>query len=78
MATNENDAVLVVAIVLFILLTFGGFGMMGFGGIGRMMGGSYSGLGFMGTFGWLIMILISVALVLFILWLVKQLQGGRK
>ncbi|PIN90288.1 hypothetical protein COU57_03885 [Candidatus Pacearchaeota archaeon CG10_big_fil_rev_8_21_14_0_10_32_14] len=46
------------------------FGMGGYG---------YSGVG--AVFGWIMMILVIVALVLFIVWLVKQLQNngrGRK
>jgi uncharacterized membrane protein len=38
-----------------------------------MMSGSYAWFG-MGFFGWTFMILIVVALVLFIVWLVKQIQ----
>ena len=48
----------------------------GCGMIGGMMGGYY-GLG-MGIFGWLIGVLIIVALVLFIIWLVKQIQSPKR
>lgn len=40
----------------------------------HMMGGFYSGIFGMGFFGWIFMLLVVVALVLFIVWLVKQLQ----
>ena len=72
----ENNNLLigiVIAVAIFLV-----FGMFGFGG---MMGGGYGmmgnlgyGLGGMWIFGYLFMILILVALVLFILWLIKQLQ----
>jgi len=73
---NENLIWLIVGIAVLLFL-FGGFGMMGFGGwgsnwMGNMMYGySYGG---MWLFGWLFMTLITVALVLFIVWLVKQVQ----
>ena len=66
---------IVIAVAVFLLL-----GMFGFGG---MMGGSYGmmgnlgfGFGGMWIFGFLFMALILVALILFILWLVKQLQSN--
>ena len=72
----ENNNLLigiVIAVAIFLV-----FGMFGFGG---MMGGGYGmmgnlgyGFGGMWIFGSLFMILILVALVLFILWLIKQLQ----
>ncbi|MBS3091388.1 hypothetical protein J4217_02995 [Candidatus Pacearchaeota archaeon] len=77
MKEKESNIVLAVVIVLVILLFFGGFGMMGFWGAG-MISGFFGGFGFMWIFGWMITILILVALILFILWLVKQLQGGKK
>jgi len=94
MEIKEQPLLLVVIIALIVLVVFGGAGMMSFGnfsGYGRMMnygygmmGGSYGyGLGFgaMWLFGTLMMILVVVALVLLILWLIKQLQEperGRK
>ena len=73
---NDNTLIIVVIIIL-VLFLFGGFGMMGFGG--GMINSFYGGFGFM-WFGWLFMILITIALVLFILWIVKQLQnsGGKR
>lgn len=50
-------------------------GMMSYNSYGiGMMGNFFGGFGFMWLFGWLFMILILVALVLFIIWMVKQLQ----
>ena len=76
---NEDILTFVIIAVLIIFL-FGGF--FGFGG---MMGGGYGmmgnwgyGFGGMWIFGFLFMTLILVALVLFILWLVKQLQNDNK
>jgi len=76
----ENNNLLigiVIAVAIFLV-----FGMFGFGG---MMGGGYGmmgnlgyGFGGMWIFGSLFMILILVALVLFILWLIKQLQDDKK
>ena len=74
---NQNNTwiiVIIATIILFFL--FSGFGMMGFG---SMMGNySFSG---MWIFGFLFMSLILIALFLFIIWLIKQLQtspGRRK
>ncbi len=72
---TTKDVLIIVIIVMSILLLFSGFGMMGlpFGM------GSY-GFGGMWFFGWLFMILFPVALILLIVWLIKQIQnpGGRK
>ncbi len=81
---NENTWIVVGLVVLAVLLV-GGFGMMGFGGYGDnygygMMRGYYPyGMmsGTYGIFGFAMMILVTLALVLFIVWLVKQL-GGKK
>lgn len=45
-----------------------------------MMSGFYWGDGFMWFFGWLFMILTIIALILFIVWLLKQLtkENSRK
>ena len=82
---NEPLIWVIVAVVLLVLI-FSGVGM-GFGGYGGMMGfGGTSGYGGMmgmmyGTygsgmmfFGWLYGILILIALILFIAWLVQQIQ----
>ena len=78
MKDNNNLIIgIIIAVAVFLLL-----GIFGFGG---MRGGSYGmvgnwgfGFGGMWIFGFLFMTLILVALVLFILWLVKQLQEGKK
>ena len=77
MKTENLILTIVLAILgLFIvsnLLSYGtgnyNYGMMG------MMNNFWGiGFGFMPIFGWLFMILILVALILFIVWLVQQLQ----
>ena len=76
---NENF-IIGIGVLVFVVLLFGGFGGMmsfggssyGFGGMMNMMYGTYgSGMMF---FGWIYGILILVALILFIIWLVKQLK----
>ncbi len=75
---NDN---LVLTIVIIILALFAistlfntfsynryGYGMM------SMMGNYWGGYGTMPVFGWLFMIVILIALILFIVWLVRQLQ----
>lgn len=68
---NETLVLIILgAIVLALLLTGVGFG--GYGGMMSMMYGGYgSGMMF---FGWIYGILILVALILFIIWLAKQIQ----
>ena len=72
MKKQDNILTWIIIAVLAVLL-FGGFGMMGFpfGFGGMMYGYGFSG---MWIFGWLFMILILIALVLFITWLIKQLD----
>ena len=78
MKNNNNLLIgIIIAVAVFLLL-----GMFGFGGI---MGGSYGmmgnwgyGLGGMWIFGFLVMTLILVALILFIFWLIKQLQHDNR
>ena len=72
---NNNDLLIgiIIAVAVFLLLGEFGFGGMMSGSYG-MMGNWGYGLGGMWIFGFLFMILILVALVLFILWLIKQLQ----
>ena len=62
----------IVVIVLFLISLFSGrgYGMMG------MMGFGYNP--FMALFGWVFMLLIIIALVLFIIWLINQLQQVSK
>ena len=69
---NEYNILIIVIVVILALFLFSGFGMMGFG---SMMGNyGFSG---MWIFGFLFMVLILVTLILFILWLIKQLQDKR-
>ena len=90
---NKNETALVIILVVVLLVAFGSFGMMGFGGFGlnnggygmmgrsySMMSGFYGGFGTMWIFGWLIMMLGVIALILFILWLFKELnnKGGKR
>ena len=64
---------ILIAVVVFLVLGVSGFGGM-MGGYGMMGNWSY-GFGGMLVFGWLFMILVIIALLLFIVWLVKQLQN---
>ena len=72
----ENLVWIVIAVVLglFLLNWLFSFGYWGYGG---MMGMMY-GYGAFPIFGWLFMILIIVALILFIVWLVKELHEPRR
>ena len=81
---KNNETVLWIILGMAVLFVFsGGFGMMGFGsrgygysGMMSMMYGSYgSGMMF---FGWIYSLLILAALILFIVWLVQQLQNPRR
>ena len=76
---KENETIIAVVIVFAVIILFGGFGMMGFSsyGYGGMMGNFGYGFGGMWLFGSLFMVLILVALVLFIAWLIKQLQKSK-
>jgi uncharacterized membrane protein len=68
---NETLVWVVIALAaLFFVLS--GFGYGGYGGMMGMMYGNF-GSGMM-LFSWLYGVLILVALVLFIVWLVKQIQ----
>ena len=57
--------------ILFVTAQTDSYACSGFG----MMSGSY-GFGMM-FFGWIFSLLILVVLVLFIVWLVKQIQGKK-
>jgi hypothetical protein len=64
-----------IVIIALVVLVFGGFGISSYGGYSGMMSMMYGNYGSgMMFFGWLYGILILVALVLFIIWLVKQIQ----
>ena len=74
MKDNNNLLIgILVAVAVFLVLGVSGFGgmMEGYG----MMGNWSYGFGGMQVFGWLFMILVIIALLLFIVWLVKQLQN---
>ncbi len=73
----SNNLVIAIAIAVLVILLFGWTGMMGFGGMGGMMGNLWYGFGGMWMFGFLFMSLIVIALVLFIIWLIKQLQDKK-
>lgn len=70
---KNNETIMWIVIAIAVILVFSGFGMMGFP-FGGMMYGSF---GFP-LFGWLFMILITVALVFLIIWLFQQIQNPRK
>lgn len=75
---NQNTWIIaLVVICLLVFLSFFGFGSMMYGNYGYGMMRNI-GFGSMGIFGWLFMILIIVALVLFCIWLVKQIQRGKR
>ena len=71
---NEN---LILIVVLAVVILFLFSGLFGYGRYGGMMGMMY-GFGYMPVLGWLTMILVVVALVLFIMWVVRQLQEPRR
>lgn len=77
---KNNETITWILVAIAVIVVFSGFGTMrfggGYGGMMSMMYGSYGG-GMM-FFGWLYGILILVALVLFIIWIVKQLQNPRR
>ena len=68
---------IIIAVVIFLVFGMFGFGGMMGGGYGMMGNWNYS-FGGMWIFGFLFMALIIVALLLFILWLIKQLQNDNK
>lgn len=86
MARNQdNTTLIVVLIVLLVLVGFLGFGMMGFGGMMGRYGNTWmcSHMGgiwcYWPSFGWVTQVLVVIALVLFIIWIVRQLkQNGNE
>ena len=66
---KNHEIIILILVALIIVLIFSGFGNSGDWG---MMSGS--GWGIMGIFSWLFMTLILVALILFIIWMIKQIQ----
>ncbi len=75
---TENLVLIVVLIIvgLFVISNLFGYGTGDYNY--GMMGNFFGGFGFMWLFGWLFMILILIALVLFIAWMVKQLQNPQE
>lgn len=70
MKKNNDLTTIVIAVIgIFLVLSLGA-NMIGFSGMG-MMG---YGFGTMWLFGWLFMILVIITLVLFIVWLIKEIQ----
>ena len=70
---RENNTALIVIVVILLFVGMGSFGMMGLGGYG-MMGRYYGGFGGMWLFGGLFMGLVFIALILAVIWLVRQLN----
>ena len=73
MKNNTDNTLMIVITIILAIFLFGGFGMMGFGGMG-MMGNYGFGYGSIPIFGSIIIILILIPLILFIIWIVKQLS----
>lgn len=74
---SENENFLIIIAIIVLLLIFGWFGMMNFsyrtnGMMSWMFG---AGFGFMGIFGWLFMTLVLIALIILIVWMIKQMQS---
>ncbi|GEM_PF-5130257 len=73
MKSDSNNTALIVVLVILVVFLFGGFGMMSFGGnswMYQMMGNYWYG-GWI--FGFLFNILALVALILFVVWLIRKL-----
>lgn len=84
---KQDNTLIIVLVVVFSILLFSGFGMMGFGsGMYGMMGygndylcSNAGGIWcYMPIFGFLFMILFWVVVVLLVVWIVRQLQNGRR
>jgi len=77
--TNNTIWILVLIIVLVLVLFVAPIGNNRWGGFCGMMG-VYSGsmmnygFGMMGGLGWLYMAILFITLILFIIWIVKQLS----
>ncbi|MEK6854850.1 MAG: hypothetical protein AABX73_01375 [Nanoarchaeota archaeon] len=74
MRREEIILISVLAIAALSLLLIPSSGMMGYG-YGMMGGFGYGGIP---IFGFIIMILLITALILFIVWIVRQLEGDRR
>ena len=75
MKNNENWIIAVVVVLVVLLFGSFGFGMMGSYRDYGMMGAYCGGYGYMGIFMMLIWALVIIALVLGIMWLIRQLQN---
>lgn len=81
-ASNQN-LILGIIITLLVILFLGGlsgYGMMGYRSFGGgMMGYSTPfSMNFMWIFGFITWVLFIILLILGIIWLARQLQGGKK
>ena len=74
MKNNQTLMWIIIAVVALLFLSFA-LGWGGYGGYGGMMGyNNMMNWGGTWIFGWLFMTLVVIALVLFVAWLVKQIQ----
>ena len=74
---KENNTLIIVFIAILAIFLIGGisgYGMMGFGGCPMFGLGYSSTFGMIPIFSSIISILITIAIVIFIIWLVKQIQ----
>ncbi|MBI3622711.1 hypothetical protein HY212_01350 [Candidatus Pacearchaeota archaeon] len=75
---KDNNALIIAIIVILAVLFFGGFGygMMGYGNYNWMwnMMSGYSGYGIYFILNWILNIAMIVAVILLIVWLIKQIQ----
>ena len=74
MKNNQTLTWIIIAVTALLFLSFA-MGWGGYGGYGGMMGyNNMMNWGGMWIFGWFFMTLVVIALVLFIVWLVQQIQ----
>jgi len=77
MNNNNNTVWILIVVILAFFLFVMPFGTGRWGGFCGMMG-NYSttnyGYGMTGGFGWIFMLVVLVALILFIVWLINELQ----
>ena len=74
---NKNNITWIVALIvlIFLLLIIPTWNLYGFR---SMMGSYYGGYGMMGGFGWIFMLVLFIAIILFIVWLIQQLLNNKK
>ena len=77
---KDNETIVWILIVVAVIFVFSGFGMFGYVGTSYGYSGMMGNYGFSGmwVFPWILMTLIFVALILFIIWLARQLQNPRR